>query len=139
MTSLPNIDALSTAELRAVVADLLEQISGLRRVVAEQRDEIARLKGLNGRPDVKPNVPPSGMEKANRAIPNATGPDRRGGGPKTRRRVIHEDCIVKVAAPAGSRFKGIKGCNGDRSHDAIGQKCPVSLHKLGGVSNPPPQ
>ena len=33
-------------------------------------------------------------------------PARRGGGPKTQRRMIHEDRVVKAAVPSGSRFKG---------------------------------
>ena len=78
----------------------------LGRVVAEQRDEIARLQGLKGRPDIKPNVPPSGLEKASRPVIDTVRAGRRGGGPKTQRRVIHEDCVVKAAVPAGSRFKG---------------------------------
>ena len=106
MSNRPIIETLSTAELKALVATLLDQVSALGRVVAEQRDEIARLKGLKGRPDIKPNVLPSGMEKASRPVTDATTPGRRGGGPKTQRRVIHEDRVVKAAVPAGSRFKG---------------------------------
>ena len=106
MSKPPNIDALSTAELKALVVQLLGQVSALSRVVAEQRDEIARLKGLKGRPDIKPNVPPSGMEKASRPVTDASMPGHRGGGPKTQRRVIHEDRVVKAAVPAGLRFKG---------------------------------
>ncbi len=106
MSNRPIIETLSTAELKALVATLLDQVSALGRIVAEQRDEIARLKGLKGRPDIKPNVPPSGMEKASRPVTDATTPGRRGGGAKTQRRVIHEDRLVKAAVPAGSRFKG---------------------------------
>ena len=106
MSKPPSIEALSTAELKALVLNLLDQVSALGRVVAEQRDEIARLKGLKGRPDIKPNVPPSGMEKASRPVIDAVQAGHRGGGPKTQRRVIHEDRVVKAAVPAGSRFKG---------------------------------
>ena len=106
MSKPSNIEALSTAELKALVGDLLCQVSALGRIVSEQRDEIARLKGLKGRPDIKPNVPPSGMEKASRSVTDVFKPGRRGGGPKTQRRMIHEDHVVKAAVPPGSRFKG---------------------------------
>ncbi len=68
MSRPPNIEVLSIVELRALVVDLPGQISALGRFVAEQRDEIARLKGMKGRPEIKLNVPPSGMEKASRSV-----------------------------------------------------------------------
>lgn len=83
---------------------LLERVTELERTVTAQRDEIARLKGVPGRP----TLTPSGMENATQPkLPSGKGKGKRGGGgKKTSRRVIHEDRVVKAAAPAGSRFKG---------------------------------
>ena len=99
----PDIDGLSTPELKALVVELFGRVSDLSRTVIAQREEIARLKGLKGRPDIKPSKP-SGMAKANPSKPWT--PPRRGGGPKTAKRVIHEDRVVKASVPPGSRFKG---------------------------------
>lgn len=101
-----DIESLSASDLRSLVVELLERVSDLSRLVLEQREEIGRLKGLKGRPDIKPPSGPSGMDKTVRP-PNASAGKRRGGGPKTARRKIDEDRVVVAAeVPAGSRFKG---------------------------------
>src|SRR5260370_26093392 len=76
----PDIDALSPAELKSLVLRLFAEGAELRRRVAALRDEIARLKGGPGRPDIKANVKPSGMEKASEPQPT----DRRGRRPPPR-------------------------------------------------------
>jgi Transposase IS66 family len=99
-----DFDALSTADLKALVIALLGKVTELERTVAAQRDEIARLKGLKGRPTIKP----SGMEKATepRALKRVVGKRRRKRA-KSADLTIHEERIIKAGpVPPGSRFKG---------------------------------
>ena len=99
-----DLDHLSHADLKGLVLKLLEEVAELRRTVASQRDEIARLKGGSGRPNIKP----SGMDKATEPSPTAGSEPRRKGS-KTSKLLIDEERTVKVAAPPrGSRFKGYK-------------------------------
>ena len=103
--SLPaDLDRLSPVDLKSLVLKLLEETAELRRTVAAQRDEIARLKGGSGRPNIKP----SGMDRGTEPEPpsgGGAGPRPKGG--KTSRLSIHEERTVKVASPPdGSRFKG---------------------------------
>src|SRR6202047_798700 len=104
MSPPPDFDRLSHADLKDLVLRLLEEAAELRRTVAAQRDEIARLKGGSGRPNIKP----SGMDRGTEPEPpSGGGAGARPRGGKTSRLSIHEERTVKVASPPdGSRFKG---------------------------------
>ena len=99
----PPIDPsdLPRAELEAEVGALRGAVAELKQLVVALREEIARLKGLKGRPVIKP----SGME-------NATEPKRQGrrgkhrGRGKVTPRVGVETKVIRVAVPEGSQFKG---------------------------------
>ena len=103
------LDDRPSAELRALVLELLGEGAALKQTVAEQREEIARLKGLKGPPRLKPSKP-SGMEQASAKKAASSAPrNRRGRGKKTLSRVAvedREDRVVPAEVPAGSRFKG---------------------------------
>jgi hypothetical protein len=97
----PVLSELSRPELEALLVKLFGEVAALKHIVSEQREEIARLKGLKGPPDIKP----SGMDKATEpAKPGRQGNRPRRG--KVRPRVSIEEHVLKVAVPAGSRFKG---------------------------------
>jgi hypothetical protein len=99
-----DLDGLSHADLKSLVLRLLEEVAELRRTVASQRDEIARLKGGSGRPNIKP----SGMDQATTPKPpSSAGGEPRPRGSKTSKLSIHEERTVRVSSPPdGSRFKG---------------------------------
>jgi transposase IS66 family protein len=97
-----DIEGLSFEALKALVIQLLGKVAEQERLIAELREEIARLKGLNGRPRIRP----SGMENAHDPTPprGKRGKRRRRG--KIVPRVAVEDRVIRAQVPAGSRFKG---------------------------------
>ena len=51
----PDIDRLGLGDLKELVLRVLEENARLRAEKAGLREEIARLKGLKGRPKIKPS------------------------------------------------------------------------------------
>src|SRR4051794_29037243 len=106
---LPNLEDLCAAELRSLVVSLLGTVAQLEAKVAALSEEIAWLKRLKGRPNLKP----SGMEKGTDTPPAPSGgtgrPKRRDPRPpKSARLIVDEDRVVPLAPQPGWRFKGFK-------------------------------
>ena len=98
-----DISGAGLEELKALLLQALEEDARLKAENVKLREEIARLKGLKGRPKLKP----SGMEKAAEASA-AKGSRRKGRrGAKRTKLSINETRIGKPDnLPAGARFKG---------------------------------
>jgi Transposase IS66 family len=97
----PSVSGLSRPELEALLVELLGEVAVLKQMNSELREEIARLKGLKGRPNIKP----SGMDKGTEP-PKPNQPAKRLGRGKVTPRVTIEKQVVNVPVPPGSRFKG---------------------------------
>ena len=96
-----DIDAVSSEELRQLVLRVLDENARLHAENMALREEIARLKGLKGKPVIKP----SGMDKGTAATNDDSGAK------KSRGRKVFlvepEDRIIKPGLiPPGSHFKG---------------------------------
>src|SRR3954451_16347880 len=97
------LSGLPRGELEALVERLLEENAARRRAVAGLQAEVATLKGVKRRPEVKP----SGMEKATEPEPTGTGRGRGAKGSKGARLTVHEERgVAGAGGPAGARFKG---------------------------------
>ena len=99
-----NVDAFSSFALKPLTLGLLEENARLASENASLREEIARLKGLKGKPDIKPPSTPSGMDKA--TDKRSRRAEKRRRGPKTPAAPVEERVIAAPDIPPGSRFKG---------------------------------
>jgi hypothetical protein len=96
------LSGLARGELEALAERLLAENAALKQALAELRAEVATLKGVKGRPKVRP----SGMEKGTGPEPAAAGRGRGVKTPKVGRLTIHEERVIAADVPVGSRFKG---------------------------------
>ncbi|MFM2044719.1 MAG: hypothetical protein RLY86_3295 [Pseudomonadota bacterium] len=103
-----DLDAVSASALKPLTLGLLEENARLVAENAELRDEIARLKGLKARPDIKLAVAakPSGMDKATERRRQAKRLHKRRRGPKKQAGPVEQRIVAVDAIPPGSRFKG---------------------------------
>ena len=99
----PDVDALSPLVLKPLMLGLLEENVRLASENAALREEIARLKGLKGKADIKPPSTPSGMEKATE---KRSRREKRRRGPKMPSVPVEERVVAVSDIPPGSRFKG---------------------------------
>ena len=97
-----SLSGLPRGELEALAERLLAENAALGQAIAELRAEVAMLKGVKGRPEVRP----SGMERGTGPGPEARGQGRGAGSRKAKRLTIHEERVIAAEVPAGSRFKG---------------------------------
>jgi hemerythrin len=105
---IPDIDTLSFNQLKGLVLGILEELARISAENESLRAENNRLKGLKGKPDIKPSVPPkpSGMEKGTEGLSRKERRKKKrdkAANPQAK----HEERIVKVSeVPPGSQFKG---------------------------------
>jgi hypothetical protein len=100
--SFRNLDGLGLDELKAQNFQLLDELAEANAKIEALREEIALLKGLKGRPKLRP----SGMEQQTQARAKPAGKRGRRG-PKVSKLVIDEEKVVAAEdVPEDSRFKG---------------------------------
>ena len=110
---IPDLDTLSLDQLKKLMLGVLEELARISAENAALRVEINQLKGLKGRPDIKPPVPPkpSGMEQGTEKLSRRERRKRqrdKAANPQAK----HEDKIIKASdVPVGSEFKGYEVYN----------------------------
>src|SRR6266542_2135515 len=127
MASVPKVPPISEQERTPVVVALLEIIQLQQERLQALADEIARMKGNKGKPEIKP----SSLEKdpSVQANPNPNPGQRPGSAKrsKTAELTIHETKVLKAPnVPPGSEFKGYESftvqCLVFESHNILYQR-----------------
>ena len=98
----PDVEALGLDDLKRLTLRLLEEIASLQSENTAFREEIVRLKGLKGRPKLRP----SGMEAATESEPSSDKAKKKRRYRGAKRLAVTEERVIPVAVPPGSRFKG---------------------------------
>jgi len=116
-----DIPKIPEEEKSELVVLLLELIRQQGEIIQELKDEIARLKGHNPRPPIKPSrLEPAKKEKPKGDNQKRPGSDKRH---KSAELVINEELKVPAAqVPEGSTFKGYK--------DFIVQDLRIHFHNI---------
>src|SRR3954464_13996815 len=96
-----SLSGLPRGELEALAERLLAENDALRQVIAGLKAEVARLRGVGGRPELKP----SGMNERTEPAP-AESRGRGAKASKAGRLPIDEERGIAAEVPAGSRLKG---------------------------------
>ena len=96
------LSALGRPELESLVVEIFAELATLKQTVTGLREEVARLKGLKGRPNIKP----SGMDKGTEPPKPAVKEKADVAGAWVTPRVGIEEEVIIAEIPPGSRFKG---------------------------------
>lgn len=113
-----NLDAISDPATREVVRQLLNiieaqaaEIAALRAENQQLRDEVARLKGGSGKPNVKPSVQPPSTDHSSEAERHTRTPRGKPKKNETLTVTREQRCVVDPATlPEGARFNGTRAC-----------------------------
>jgi len=118
LPKIPQLSELPADQVTPVVLVLLEIGHRQQEQIQQLRDEIARLKGEQPKPKIKPSV----LEGAQRDKPKGKRPKQRCKRRKTRELTIHERVrIPPEELPEGSRFKGYEDFTQNPQLDGV--KC----------------
>ena len=99
-----SLATLSRGDLEALSERLLAENAALKQAIAELRAEVATLKGLQGRPRLKP----SGMEKGSEPALDDKPRGRGTRGCKSERLTVDEERVIKAAVPSGPASKATR-------------------------------